>query len=92
VFAVRFLMVRDAYQGAPCTNVLSLVHAEHIFSHPRAVWDFIGPWSDPEGIEPMMAYIDFHRAQEADYEVGAGGDTACSPTTGAGSTSTHGAG
>jgi hypothetical protein len=70
VFATRFLIDRDAYQGPASLNVASIVHTQHILGHPHAVWHFSGPWADPGRIEPMMSYIDFFRAREADYEVG----------------------
>jgi hypothetical protein len=70
VFATRFLIDRDAYQGPASLNVASVVHTQHMLGNPHAVWHFSGPWADPDRIEPMMSYIDFFRAQEADYEVG----------------------
>jgi hypothetical protein len=70
VFATRFLIDRDAYQGPASLNVASIVHTQHILGHPHAVWHFSGPWADPDRIEPLMSYIDFFRAREADYEVG----------------------
>jgi DNA-directed RNA polymerase specialized sigma24 family protein len=70
VFATRFLIDRDAYQGPASLNVASVAHTQHILGNPHAVWHFSGPWADPDRIEPMMSYIDFFRAREADYEVG----------------------
>jgi hypothetical protein len=70
VFATRFLIDRDAYQGPPSLNVASVIHTQHILGNPHAVWHFSGPWADPDRIQPLMSYIDFFRAREADYEVG----------------------
>jgi AAA ATPase domain len=70
VFAARFLIDRDAYQGPAALNVFSVVHTQLVLSRPRSAWDLLGPWAEPERIEPVMSYIDFHRAPEADYEVG----------------------
>lgn len=70
VFALRFVIDRDDYQGPASITAMALVHPLHVLSHPHAVWDFVGPWADPERIEPAMSYIHFFRAPEADYEVG----------------------
>lgn len=67
----RFFMDAEAYQEpSPSFNVITIVHAQHILGSPRRAWDLIGPWAFPDQVEPMMSYIDFARAPEADFEVG----------------------
>lgn len=38
-------------------------------SRPRLAWDFVGAYTDPDSVELLFAYIDYHRAHEAEYEV-----------------------
>jgi hypothetical protein len=71
VFASRMLVDRDAYQGP--SRSLNAVTARSVvewMGNPRLSWDFIGAWADPDAVAPLMRHIDFHRAEEADYEVG----------------------
>jgi len=71
VLAGRWFMDAERYQGASASfNVLTISTTRAWFTHPRLARELIGCWADPDAIEPMMAYIDYHRAPEADYEVG----------------------
>jgi AAA ATPase domain len=71
VHAGRFYIDAEAYQApSPTFNVAAINSVQHWFSHPRLAWDFIGGWSDPDAIAPFMRHIDYHRAPEADFEVG----------------------
>jgi hypothetical protein len=71
VFAVRFLIDADAYQSpSPTMNLLTVTHPHHVISKPLLTWDFIGSLTDPGSMGPLLAYIDYHPAHEADYEVG----------------------
>jgi hypothetical protein len=70
VFAARFLVDREAHQRpSPSLSLITVAHTQHIFGRARPAWEFLGPWVDPDWIEPLMMHIDFHRAPEADYEV-----------------------
>jgi hypothetical protein len=71
VMAARTLVDRDAHQGvSPTLNVVTIVSTQAWLTNPAIGWELIGAWTDPEAAEPLMSYIDFHRAPEADYEVG----------------------
>lgn len=72
VFASRFYIDRDTYQGQPSAsyNAISVAWLDHVISRARPAWDFIGFWADPDEVEPYMSFFDFHRVPEADYEVG----------------------
>jgi hypothetical protein len=68
--AFRFFMDRDAYQGpSPSFNLWGARCIQHIISARRLGWS-LGALADPESLAEMFAYIDYHRAPEADYKVG----------------------
>ena len=72
VFASRFYIDRETYQGqpSPSYNAISVAWLDHVISRARPAWDFIGFWADPDEVEPYMSFFDFHRVPEADFEVG----------------------
>lgn len=71
VHAARFLVDREAYQRpSPTQNLVTVVHTQHLIAARRPAWDFIGAYTDPESVRLMLEYIDYHRAPEADYDVG----------------------
>lgn len=70
VRAARFLVDGDAYQGpSPTWNLAALVLLFDILSWPRLSWDFICHFADADAFEPLLSYIDYHRARDADFEV-----------------------
>lgn len=72
VRACRFFMDRDAYQAPSVSfTLVPIAHLRRIFGDPRRSWDVLAPWTHPDDVAPLMSYVDFHRAPEADYEVGA---------------------
>lgn len=71
VHAARFLMDRDAYQSPSASNnVITAWHIQHVLTSPRLSWDFIACYEDAAFWEPFFAYIDYHRAHEAEYDIG----------------------
>ena len=72
VLFARFLMDRDVYQQAPsrALNVETIRSMQEWLGRPRLSWYYIAP-ADPEAMAPLMGYIHFDRAPEADFEVGA---------------------
>lgn len=72
VFAGRFFMDAEAYQTVPSPsfNLIGIHSVQHYVARPRLAWDFIGVFSEPDALAPFMNHIDYHRAPEADYEVG----------------------
>jgi hypothetical protein len=67
----RLFMDRDAYQAPSVSlTLVPIAHLSEIFGDPRRTWDVLAPWADADTVAALMAYIDFHRAPEADYEVG----------------------
>ncbi|WP_406047274.1 AAA family ATPase [Kribbella sp. NBC_00889] len=71
VHAARFLIDRDGYQRPSASNnVITAWHIQHILTTPRLSWDFIACYEDGAFWEPFFAYIDYHRAHEAEYDIG----------------------
>ena len=71
VVAFRFLMDRDAYQAPSASfNLWGARGIQHIVTSQRLAWSFAGAFAEPEFVAPMLADIDYHRAYEADFEVG----------------------
>ncbi|MDN5859422.1 MAG: hypothetical protein L0H84_12440, partial [Pseudonocardia sp.] len=72
VRAWRFFLDREHYHD-PSTS-LSLIavwNVEEILSAEGCSWDFVGTYEHPDNWAAVMAYIDFARAPEADYKIGA---------------------
>lgn len=66
----RFFMDREAYQApSPSFNVLTIRTTQEWLRRPRLSWYYM-VFADPEAFGPLMAYIHFARAPEADAEVG----------------------
>jgi hypothetical protein len=66
----RFVMDRDAYQGVSRSlNVVTILSTEEWLGRPQLAWYYIAI-GDRTVLEPMMAYIHFERASDADFEVG----------------------
>ncbi|HEY8474208.1 MAG TPA: ATP-binding protein [Natronosporangium sp.] len=66
----RFSISRDRYQAvSPATNLFYVTANRHWLTRPRLAWAFIAV-SDPDFWQPLMSYLDFWRAAEADFEVG----------------------
>ncbi|NED97215.1 ATP-binding protein [Phytoactinopolyspora alkaliphila] len=71
VYVARFFMDSVAYQRpSPSQNVISALHVTHLLAAQHLAWDFIAAYEDAEYWEPLFAYIDYHRAPAAEYEVG----------------------
>jgi hypothetical protein len=71
VLASRFLL--DAEYGHGPSASLGLVTVwfiEEIVGQHRWAWDFLGTYEDEQLWAPVMDYIDFGRAPEADFEIG----------------------
>jgi hypothetical protein len=70
VLVGRFFMDRDAYQAPSRSfNVVTMRTTQEWVGRPRLAWYYLVS-ADPEAVAPLMAYIDFHRAPDADFEVG----------------------
>lgn len=70
VLACRFAMDRDAYQSSSRSfNVITMRSTQEWLRRPRLAWYYI-PFADPDAVAPLMAYIGFPRAPDADFEVG----------------------
>ena len=66
----RMFMDREAYQGiSRSMNVVTLLSVQEWLGRPRLAWYYIAT-TDLATLEPMMAYIHFERARDADFEVG----------------------
>lgn len=71
VHAGRFLVDREAYQApSPTQNLTTIVHTQRMLGRERPAWDFIGAYTDPDAMEPILNHIDYHRVPEAEFEVG----------------------
>ncbi len=70
VRAARFLVDDDAYQGpSPTWNLAAITQLFDMLSWPRLSWDFICHFADADAFEPLLSYIDYQRADDADFEV-----------------------
>ncbi len=66
----RFFVDRDAHQAPSATlNLTTMISTREWMRRPRLSWCYIG-CADADAFAPMMAYIGFTRAEEADAEVG----------------------
>ena len=66
----RFFVDRDAHQApSPTLNLTTMVSTREWLRRPRLSWCFIA-CADADAFAPMMAYIGFSRAEDADVEVG----------------------
>ena len=63
-------MSRDLYQQmSPNINLLATRATFAPLEHKRLAWSFV-TFADPEPMLPLMRYINFERAAEADFIVG----------------------
>jgi hypothetical protein len=70
VLLARFMMDRDSYQAPSRSfNVMTMRSMKEWLGRPRLSWYYIVS-ADPEAMAPLMDYIYFQRAPEADVEVG----------------------
>ena len=70
VLACRFAMDRDAYQSPSRSfNVVTMRSTQEWLKRPRLAWYYIA-FADPDAMAPLMAYIGFRRAPDADFDVG----------------------
>jgi hypothetical protein len=70
VLACRFSMDRDAYQAPSRSfNVITMRTTQEWLGRPRLSWYYI-VFADPEKVAPLMTYIGFRRAPDADFDVG----------------------
>jgi hypothetical protein len=65
----RFWSGRQTYQTASSQNLIAITANLHWLGNPRLAWCFAAV-ADAEHWYPLLSYIDLHRAQEADFEVG----------------------
>jgi hypothetical protein len=66
----RFAMDRERYQAPSRSfNVLTTRTTQEWVSRPRLAWYYL-VFADPGAVAPLMGYIYFHRAPDADFEVG----------------------
>ena len=70
VLLARFLIDRDVYQAPSRSfNVVTMRSMQEWLGRPRLSWYYIVS-ADPEAMAPLMEYVYFERAAEADFEVG----------------------
>lgn len=70
--AWRFFVDREYHQEPSVSRSLIAVWSiQEILSAARCSWDFVGSYEDGDRwVAAVMAYADFARAPEADYEIG----------------------
>jgi hypothetical protein len=70
VLLARFLIDRDVYQAPSRSfNVVTMRSMQEWLGRPRLSWYYIVA-ADPEAMAPLMDYVYFDRAAQADFEVG----------------------
>jgi hypothetical protein len=65
---VRFLVDAERGQARPAASwtAFTIAHILHTMETPRLAWDFVAPFRSA-GVEPVFAYIDYHRVPEAEF-------------------------
>jgi hypothetical protein len=70
VLLARFLIDRDVYQAPSRSfNVVTMRSMQDWLGRPRLSW-YYAVAADPDAMAPLMDYIYFDRAAQADFEVG----------------------
>jgi hypothetical protein len=70
VIVARFFMDRDAYQAPSRSfNAVTMRTTQEWLQRARLAWYYL-LFADPERAAPLMAYIRFERAPDADFEFG----------------------
>ena len=70
VMLQRFIVDRDAYQSpSPTLNLTTMVSTREWMRRPRLSWCYIA-CADADAMAPLMAYVGFTRAGDADAEMG----------------------
>jgi hypothetical protein len=70
VLFARAFMDRDAYQGPSRSfNVVTLLSTSEWLGRRHLAWYYLAA-ADPGAMAPMMAYVHFERAPDADFDVG----------------------
>ena len=65
----RFHASRDTYQSvSAATNLFPVMANRYWLTTPRLAWTFLAI-ADPDYWEPLMAYLNFRRSPEAEFEV-----------------------
>jgi hypothetical protein len=71
VGAWRFFLDAELHHGpSPSLNLIAQWYVEEMMTRDRCAWDFVATYTDAAVWEPVMCYIEFTRAPEADYEIG----------------------
>jgi energy-coupling factor transporter ATP-binding protein EcfA2 len=71
VLASRFFLdARYGHGPSASLGLMTVWFMEDVVGQQGWAWDFIGTYEDEQHWAPVMDYIDFGRAPEADYEIG----------------------
>jgi hypothetical protein len=71
VLASRFFLDAEYGHGASASlGLVTVWFVEEVVGQHGWAWDFLGTYEDEQLWAPVMDYIDFGRARDADYEVG----------------------
>ncbi|MCF3132729.1 hypothetical protein [Streptomyces olivochromogenes] len=71
VMAWRFFLDgTHHHRSSPSVTLAAVWHVLDILTRERVSWSFVGTYTDAELWGPTLAYLDFWRAEDADYEVG----------------------
>jgi len=70
VTLLRFIMDAEVYQRpSPAFNLRAAVTGRNWICNPRLAWDVLVA-QEPYPLQEELAYLDYHRAPEADFTVG----------------------
>lgn len=69
IFHHRFKMGREVYHNPLVQNLVAIACSQLWLTSANLAWAFPTE-ADPDAWEAMFAYLNFHRATEADFEVG----------------------
>lgn len=70
VMAWRFYLDRDHHRPSPSLTLFAVWQVLEILTRTQVAWSFVGTYTDAELWGPTLGYLDFWRAEDADYTVG----------------------
>lgn len=71
VMAWRFFLDRSQHhRSSPSLTLAAVWHVLEILTREHMSWSFVGTYTDAELWGPTLGYLDFWRAEDADYEIG----------------------
>src|SRR2546423_10615683 len=68
---MRFSLGRDHRDPSPSLTLFAVWQVLEILTRTHVAWSFVGKYADAELWGPTLGYLDFWRAEDAEYTIGA---------------------